>query len=53
VFRPFKQDDFVAVFGQFGTVKEISIFTTELATTDNLQVIIPNGLVWGASITNY
>ena len=53
VFRPFKQGDFVAVSGQFGTVKEISIFTTELATTDNLQVIIPNGLVWGASITNY
>ena len=53
VFRPFKQGDFVAVSGQFGTVKEISIFTTELATTDNLQVVIPNSLVWGASITNY
>ena len=41
VFRPFKQWDFVSVSGQSGTVKEISIFTTELATTDNLQVIVP------------
>ena len=53
VFRPFKQGDFVSVSGQSGTVKEISIFTTELATTDNLQVIVPNGQVWGAPITNY
>ena len=29
VFRPFKQGDFVSVSGQSGTVKEISIFTTE------------------------
>ena len=53
IFRPFKKDDFVVISGQLGTVKEISIFTTALATTDNLKVIIPNGQVWGSAITNY
>ena len=51
VFRPFKRGDYVSVSGQSGTVKEISIFTTELGTPDNLQIIVPNGQVWGAPIT--
>ncbi|MDA8739702.1 mechanosensitive ion channel [Rhodobacteraceae bacterium] len=53
IFRPFKRGDFVAVSGQSGTVREISIFTTELASLDNLQLIIPNSQVWGSPITNY
>ncbi|MDG2231714.1 MAG: mechanosensitive ion channel [Paracoccaceae bacterium] len=53
IFRPFKRGDFVSVSGQSGTVQEISIFTTELASLDNLQLIIPNSQVWGAPITNY
>jgi small conductance mechanosensitive channel len=53
VFRPFKRGDYVSVSGQSGTVKEISIFTTELGTPDNLQIIVPNGQVWGAPITNF
>ena len=52
VFRPFKRGDYVSVSGQSGTVKEISIFTTELGTPDNLQIIVPNGQVWGSPITN-
>ena len=52
-FRPFKRGDYVSVSGQSGTVKEISIFTTELGTPDNLQIIVPNGQVWGAPITNF
>ena len=51
--RPFKQGDFIDVAGNMGTVKEISIFTTELASLDNLQLIIPNGQIWGSTITNY
>ena len=51
--RPFKQGDFIEVAGNMGTVKEISIFTTELASLDNLQLIIPNGQIWGSTITNY
>ena len=53
VFRPFKRGDYVSVSGQSGTVKEISIFTTELGTPDNLQIIVPNGQVWGSPITNF
>jgi small conductance mechanosensitive channel len=29
------------------------LFTVELVTTDNVQVIIPNGDIWASSITNY
>lgn len=53
VFRPIKVGDFVEVGGKAGTVKDISIFTTELASIDNLQVIMPNSEVWGNTIVNY
>ena len=51
--RPFKQGDFIEAAGKMGTVKEISVFTTELASLDNLQLIVPNGQIWGSSITNF
>jgi small conductance mechanosensitive channel len=53
LFRPYKLGDYVEVAGAAGTVKDINIFTTELATPDNVQIILPNGLCWGAAITNY
>lgn len=53
VFRPIKVGDFVDVNGNMGTVKDISIFTTELASLDNVQIIVPNSEVWGNVITNY
>ncbi len=53
VFRPIKVGDFVSVNGVMGTVKDISIFTTELATLDNVQIIMPNTSVWSSTITNY
>ena len=53
LFRPFKLGDYVIVGGEGGTVKEIGLFTTELATPDNVQKLIPNGQVWGDTITNY
>ena len=52
-FRPFKIDDFVEVGGFSGTVKAITLFTTEIATSDNIQVTIPNGDIWASSIKNY
>ena len=52
-FRPFKMDDFVDVAGHSGTVKAINLFTTELATSDNVQVTVPNGDIWASSIVNY
>ncbi|TCK31685.1 small conductance mechanosensitive channel [Ancylobacter aquaticus] len=52
LFRPFKVGDAVEVGGQSGTVKALSLFTTELAAGDNVQVLMPNGRVWGAPIVN-
>ncbi len=53
MFRPFKLGNFIEVAGHAGTVKGISLFTTELATPDNVQIIVPNSAVWGDSVKNY
>lgn len=52
IFRPFRLGDTIDVAGQGGTVKNLNLFMTELASGDNVQVLIPNGKVWGAPITN-
>lgn len=52
-FRPFKIGDFVDVGGHSGTVKAITLFTTEIATSDNVQITIPNGDIWTSAIKNY
>ncbi|MPT24103.1 MAG: mechanosensitive ion channel, partial [Starkeya sp.] len=52
LFRPFKVGDSVEVGGQSGTVRAITLFTTELAAGDNVQVLMPNGRVWGSPIVN-
>jgi small conductance mechanosensitive channel len=53
IFRPFKAGDYVEAAGIAGTVKSISLFVTELATPDNVQILAPNGQVWGATVKNY
>ncbi|QDC11336.1 mechanosensitive ion channel family protein [Oceanicola sp. D3] len=53
VFRPFKMGDFVEINGQMGTVKDITLNTTEIADLSNVQVIVPNSDVWGNTIKNY
>ncbi len=52
-FRPFDVGDFVETAGQAGTVKHIGLVTTELATSDNKKIIIPNGKIFESVITNY
>ena len=52
-FRPIKLGDFVEVSGQSGTVKAITLNFIELASVDNVQIIIPNAQVWGNTITNF
>lgn len=52
-FRPYKLGDFIEAAGQAGSVKDITLFTTVLATGDNKKIIIPNGAAWGDVITNY
>ncbi len=53
VFRPFKAGDFVEVAGTAGVVETISIFSSILRTGDNREIIIPNGSIYGGTITNY
>lgn len=51
--HPFHSGDFVDIGGQSGTVEEISMTYTRLATPDNKIVSIPNNTVVGSQITNY
>ena len=53
IFRPFKIGQFVDAAGHAGSVKHIGLFVTEMATGDNVQIIIPNSQVWGSSIKNF
>lgn len=53
LFRPFKAGDFIEAAGVSGTVEEIGIFKTDIRTPDNRVVIVPNGLIYGDTITNY
>lgn len=52
LFRPFKIGDFITAAGVSGTVKQITIFNTEMATPDNQKVIVPNSSIMGGVITN-
>lgn len=52
-FRPFRVGDFVEAAGVSGTVKEIGIFMSTLATPDNIRVIMPNSKISGEIIKNY
>ena len=53
VFRPFKDGDFIDAGGVMGTVEKINIFNTVMRTGDNREIIVPNGSVYGGTITNY
>lgn len=52
--KPFRVDDYIKVDsdGHEGTVREIQLFYTKLATPDNHVVIIPNGFLANTNIMN-
>jgi len=52
IFRPFKLGDSIEVAGKSGTVQNLNLFTTELAGGDHVQILIPNGQVWGQALIN-
>lgn len=52
LFRPFRAGDFVKAGGAEGIVEEIRIFSTTMRTTDNQEVIVPNGDIFNGTITN-
>ena len=51
--HPLHSGDYVEIAGQAGTVQEINMTYTKLATPDNKQVSIPNSAVVAAQIVNY
>ena len=53
VLRPIKVGDFVTIGGTTGTVTELGLFTTTINTPDNVQTIIGNGKIFGATIQNF
>ena len=52
-FRPLKIGDFVEVNGVTGTVRDITLNYTEIASLGNVKVVVPNADVWGNTIYNY
>jgi small conductance mechanosensitive channel len=52
IFRPFSDGDFIEAAGVSGVVEEIGIFSITMRTGDNREIIIPNGEIYGGTITN-
>ncbi len=53
LFKPFRVGDVIDATGYVGSVNEIQIFNTIMKTPDNKTIIIPNGQLANASMTNY
>ncbi len=51
--KPFKVGDFIDTGSHSGTVHEIQIFYTYITTTQNQEIIIPNGDLSNNAIKNY
>ncbi len=53
IFKPFKLGDYIESGGSEGVVSDISIFYTTLMTLDNKKVLVPNGDLMNATVTNF
>lgn len=53
LFRPYVLGDFIEVAGVSGTVKDINLFQTVLATSNNVKILIPNSQAIDGVIMNY
>lgn len=53
IFKPFKVGDYIEGGGVAGTVVEIGIFATELKSSDNRKIIVPNSKIFGDNIVNF
>jgi small conductance mechanosensitive channel len=52
-FKPYQIGDWVNLSGTFGKVKSIQIFNTILITPGDKTIVIPNGKVTDAVMTNF
>lgn len=53
LYRPFDVGHFVEISGKSGVVRDLTLVSTMMTTTDNKRITIPNSAVWGTSITNF
>jgi small conductance mechanosensitive channel len=53
IVRPFRIGHKVQIGGNIGTVNALSLFWTELVSDDKVQIIVPNGGVWGQALRNF
>jgi small-conductance mechanosensitive channel len=51
--RPFRVGDTIRVKDQQGVVQNIGVRTTELRTAENVQVLVPNAVVFAEVVTNH
>lgn len=52
IFRPFRLGHHVQIGGSDGTVRDLTLFWTEIVTDANTQILIPNSSVWGQALRN-
>ncbi len=52
ILHPFKTGHYIEAAGVAGTVKDIQMFTTTLATPDNIMILVPNGKILNDVIKN-
>lgn len=53
IFKPFRVGDYITAAGNSGTVSNIRIMSTEMKTTGNQVVVIPNVALTSGVIINY
>jgi len=54
ILRPIRAGEWVSLSsGTAGTVDEIGLFLTRIVQDDSIVVMLPNSVVWGATITNF
>jgi small conductance mechanosensitive channel len=53
IFKYYRVGDFINAAGVSGSVREIRLFSTILATPDNVRIVVPSGKIFGDIVTNY
>ena len=52
LYRPYDVGNVVTAGGTTGKVTAMTLVSTTMMTPDNQKVIVPNGAIWGGTITN-
>ena len=53
IFRPIRVGDFIEAGGASGVVRDIEILNTQLASSDNTLITVPNSKIMGDKIVNH